>query len=83
MNQFAQILKLPFQESLLSKLQGMLLSGLKHSSVVEHTDPSDSKTNVDNDDVTIEDKQPIPSHNDILVMESGGPSWDRTKFTTL
>ncbi len=68
MNQFAQILKLPFQESLLSKLQGMLLSGPKQSSVGEHTELSDGNTNIDNDDVTIEENQLIPTQNDILVM---------------
>ncbi len=78
MTQFAQILKSPFWELLLSKIQGMLLSGPKHcdySSVIECTQPSDGITessddnsNIDNDNVTIEEKQPIPSHKDILIM---------------
>jgi len=79
MNKFAQILTSHFQELLLSKLQGMLLSVQKHceeTSVVKHAEPSDGSTepydgntNINNDVcVAIEGKQPIHSHNDILNM---------------
>jgi len=71
MNQFAQIFKLPFQELLLSKLQGMLLPGQKQCNSNSIIESPNCNSNIDNqnaDNVTVIKKQPLPSHNEILDM---------------